>query len=81
MTIENKILKFFLLSKESGREYSSLSTLDRYLVHTQKETKFLGNALSNKIQELLKNNLVKQNEEKKYSITQKGLDYLQNNLD
>jgi len=81
MTIENKILKFFLLSKEGGREYSSLVTLDRYLVHTQNETEFLGNALSNKIQELLKNNLVQLDEEKKYSITQKGLNYLRNNPD
>ena len=76
MNIENKILKFFLLSKETGREYSSLVTLDRYLVHTQKETVFLGSTLSNKIQELLKNNLLQENDEKKYSITQKGLDYL-----
>ena len=76
MNIENKILKFFLLSKESGREYSDLITLDRYLVHSQKETGFLGNTLSNKIQELLNNKLIQENEEKKYSITQEGLDYL-----
>lgn len=75
MRIEIKILKFFLLSKENGREYSSLSTLDRYLVHVQKETKFLGGLLSNKIQELVKNKLIEENEQK-FSITEKGIDYL-----
>jgi hypothetical protein len=75
MNIEIKILKFFLLSKESGREYNSLVTLDRYLVHTQKETKFLGSLLSDKIQELLKKRFI-QEDKQKFSITKKGIDYL-----
>ncbi len=76
MNIDIKILKFFLLSKENGREYTSLITLDGYLVHAQKENKFLGNLLSEKIQEMLKNKLIQENEEQKFSITKKGLDYL-----
>ena len=79
MKIEIKILNFFLLRKNNGSEYSNLINLDRYLVHSEKEKKYLGIYLSEKIQEMLKDDLINTNNNKEYSITSKGLQYLKKN--
>jgi predicted transcriptional regulator len=79
--MENKILNFFLLRKEQGNTYSSLITLDRYLVNVEKDMSCLGSSLSEKIQDMINQNLLLENNEKKYSITPKGLEYLKQHLD
>lgn len=79
MKIEIKILNFFLLRKNNGIDYTNLINLDRYLVHSKKEKEYLGIRLSEKIQEMLKENLITTINNKEYSITPKGLQYLEKN--
>ncbi|WP_334126777.1 hypothetical protein [Empedobacter brevis] len=79
MKIEIKILNFFLLRKNNGSEYSNLINLDRYLVHSEKERKYLGIHLSEKIQEMLNKNLITKNNNQEYAITSRGLQYLEKN--
>lgn len=80
MNIEIKILKFFSLRKEKGSEVSDLITLDRYLVNVTKEIKYHGVLLLEKIEEIEKKQFILRNDNNKYSITQKGLEYLNKNL-
>ena len=75
--MENKILRFFLLRKEKGSTYSSLISLDTYLVNVEKDMSCLGSSLSEKVQDMVNQNLLSENNERKYSITQKGIEYLQ----
>ncbi len=75
--MENKILKFFFLRKEKGNTYSNLITLDRYLVHVEKDMSCLGLSLREKIRDMIDQNLLSENNEQKYSITPKGLEYLE----
>ncbi|MCD2258293.1 hypothetical protein [Psychroserpens luteolus] len=74
-----KILEFLLQNKEKGTTYSSLITLDRYLVNVKGEQEYVGSFLVNKMNEIEKQNLVIQNDNDKYAITQKGINYLSKN--
>lgn len=77
--MKKKILTFFLKRKNKGYIYTGLIVLDRYLVNVEKETSFLGNELLILIQSMLENELLVENKDKKYSITSKGLAYLEQN--
>lgn len=76
MQIELQILDFFLKRKYKGIDYSNLMILDRYLVHSKKETNYTGVYLNDKIKEMLENNMITENQKKEYSISAKGLEYL-----
>lgn len=75
--MENKILRFFILRKEKGITYNSLISLDTYLVNVEKDMSCLGSSLSEKVQDMVNQDLLFKNNEQKYSITQKGIEYLQ----
>ncbi|WP_294211388.1 hypothetical protein [uncultured Chryseobacterium sp.] len=75
--MENKILRFFILRKEKGSTYNSLISLDTYLVNVEKDMSCLGSSLSEKVQDMVNQDLLFKNNEQKYSITQKGIEYLQ----
>ncbi|WP_295203304.1 hypothetical protein [uncultured Chryseobacterium sp.] len=75
--MENKILRFFILRKEKGSTYNSLISLDTYLLNVEKDMSCLGSSLSEKVQDMVNQNLLFKNNEQKYSITQKGIEYLQ----
>ena len=75
--MENKILRFFILRKEKGSTYNSLISLDTYLVNVEKDMSCLGSSLSEKVQDMVNRDLLFKNNEQKYSITQKGIEYLQ----
>ncbi|WP_294277422.1 hypothetical protein [uncultured Chryseobacterium sp.] len=75
--MENKILRFFILRKEKGSTYNSLISLDTYLLNVEKDMSCLGSSLSEKVQDMVNQDLLFKNNEQKYSITQKGIEYLQ----
>ncbi|OIK47996.1 hypothetical protein BEI02_09685 [Elizabethkingia sp. HvH-WGS333] len=77
MNIDIKILEIFKISKDLGKNKIQIQNLD-HLLGRKGEREYIGNALMIKLKELLKSQLIV-NENTFYSITPKGLDYLEKN--
>ncbi len=77
MSIEIKILQLLKNSMDFGKQNMQIQNIDLLLLRSG-ETEFLGSFLIKKLDELIKEELVLK-EKSKYSITQKGLDYLKQN--
>jgi predicted transcriptional regulator len=76
MTIETKILSLLNESARLGKSSMQIQNIDLLLMRSG-ESEFLGNFLLKKINEMLKDDLIFE-EKKNYSITSKGLAFLQN---
>ncbi len=75
MNIEYKILKILKFSYDLGKNKMQIQNIDHLLVR-KGEKEYIGSVLTIKLKEMISNEIILKNETF-YSITKKGLEYLE----
>ena len=76
MDITILILSILKQSKDLRKESMQIQNID-HILGRKGERNFIGNKLSVKLEELIKNNLISKSSNN-YSLTEKGIKYLEN---